>query len=173
MHRGHTPTPEGFRKGNAIDGHPTDSGRNPEDWDADGAAVEMRCGCGADGMDDIPADGSTGIPVRPAKRDRTAGPVEVRPHGERRHGERPEHAIHKPIGSMRPMGRRDSIHHDMGGDSICGMEEGGTMCRPAEDADRISREAETMRAEEHLDAMDEDACEDGDYAGEGMEEDAE
>ena len=58
---------------------------------------------------------------------------------------------------MRPMGRRDSIHPDMGGDSLCGMEEGGTVCRSAEDVDRISREAEMMRAEEHLDAVDETA----------------
>lgn len=31
------------------------------------------------------------------------------------------------------------------------------MCQPAEDVDRISWEAETMRAEEHFDAVDETA----------------
>ena len=48
----------------------------------------------------------------------------------------------------------------MGGDSICSMEEGGTMCQSVEDVDRISWEAEMMKAEEHFDAMDDDACED-------------
>lgn len=49
---------------NAIDGYPAYSGMNPEDRDADGAAVEMRCGYDVDGMDGIPADEFTGIPVR-------------------------------------------------------------------------------------------------------------
>lgn len=46
------------------------------------------------------------------------------------------------------------------------------MCQSIEDVDRISWEAEMMRAEEHFDAMDEDAYEESDYAEEGMEEDA-
>lgn len=58
---------------------------------------------------------------------------------------------------MRPMGRRDCIHPDMGGNRPCGMEEGGTTRRPAEDIGRISREAEMTRAEERFDAADEAA----------------
>jgi ribosomal protein S27E len=37
------------------------------------------------------------------------------------------------------------------------MEEGGTMCQSIEDVDRISWEAEMMRAEEHFDAVNETA----------------
>ena len=47
------------------------------------------------------------------------------------------------------------------------------MGQSIEEVDRISWEADMMRAEEHFDAMDEDAYDDSDYAGEGMEEDAE
>jgi len=47
------------------------------------------------------------------------------------------------------------------------------MGQSIEDVDRISWEADMMLAEEHFDAMDEDAYEDGDYAEDGMEEDAE
>lgn len=64
------------------------------------------------------------------------------------------------------MGRRDFIHPDMGGDSLCSMEEGGTMYQSVEDVDRISWEAEMMRAEEHFDSMDEDE----DCAEEGTED---
>lgn len=53
------------------------------------------------------------------------------------------------------------------------MEEGGAMDQSVEEVDRISWEADMMRAEEHFDAMDEDAYEDGDYAEDGMEEYAE
>lgn len=45
----------------AIDGYLIDSGRNPEDWDVDGAAVEMRCRYDVDGIDDIPPDEFTDI----------------------------------------------------------------------------------------------------------------
>ena len=86
--------------------------------------------------------------------------MKVRPHGERRHNERPEHLAHKPIESMRLVGRRACIRPDMGGDSLCSMEEGGNMCQSVEEVDRISWEAEMMRAEEHFDSMDEDAYED-------------
>lgn len=55
--------------------------------------------------------------------------------------------------------------------AAAGMEDG--MCQSVEDVDRISWEADMMRAEEHFDAMDEDAYEDGDYAEDGMEEYAE
>jgi len=55
--------------------------------------------------------------------------------------------------------------------ATAGMEDG--MCQSIEEVDRISWEADMMLAEEHFDAMDEDAYEDSDYAGEGMEEDAE
>lgn len=44
------------------------------------------------------------------------------------------------------------------------------MCQSIEDVDRISWEAEMMHAEEHFDAMDEDAYEDGDCAEEGTED---
>lgn len=47
------------------------------------------------------------------------------------------------------------------------------MGQSIEEVDRISWEADMTLAEEHFDAMDEDAYEDGNYAGEGMEEDAE
>ena len=47
------------------------------------------------------------------------------------------------------------------------------MGQSIEEVDRISWEADMMLAEEHFDAMDEDAYEDSDYAGEGMEGDAE
>lgn len=55
--------------------------------------------------------------------------------------------------------------------ATAGMEDG--MGQSIEEVDRISWEADMMLAEEHFDAMDEDAYEDSDYAGEGMEEDAE
>ena len=55
--------------------------------------------------------------------------------------------------------------------ATAGME--GGMGQSIEEVDRISWEADMMLAEEHFDAMDEDAYEDGDYAGEGMKEDAE
>lgn len=48
------------------------------------------------------------------------------------------------------------------------MEEGGTMYQSVEDVDRISWEAEMMRAEEHFDSMDDDAYED--CADEGTED---
>lgn len=47
------------------------------------------------------------------------------------------------------------------------------MCQSIEDVDRISWEADMMLAEEHFDAMNEDAYEDSDYAEEGMKEYAE
>lgn len=34
------------------------------------------------------------------------------------------------------------------------------MCQSVEEVDRISWEAEMMKAEEHFDAMDDEACED-------------
>lgn len=40
------------------------------------------------------------------------------------------------------------------------------MCQSVEEVDRISWEADMMRAEEHFDAMDEDAYSDEDYAEE-------
>ena len=40
------------------------------------------------------------------------------------------------------------------------------MCQSVEEVDRISWEADMMRAEEHFDAMDEDAYRDEDYAEE-------
>ena len=52
--------------------------------------------------------------------------------------------------------------------ATAGMEDG--MCQSIEEVDRISWEADMMLAEEHFDAMDEDAYEDSDYAGEGMED---
>lgn len=55
--------------------------------------------------------------------------------------------------------------------ATAGMEDG--MCQSIEEVDRISWEADMMLAEEHFDAMDEDAYEDSDYAEDGMEEDAE
>lgn len=42
------------------------------------------------------------------------------------------------------------------------------MCQSVEEVDRISWEAETMRAEEYFDSMNED--EDGDRADEGTED---
>lgn len=47
------------------------------------------------------------------------------------------------------------------------------MDQSVEEVDRISWEADMMRAEEHFDAMDEEAYEDSDYAEDGMEEDSE
>lgn len=93
--------------------------------------------------------------------------MKVRPHGERRHDERPEHAPHKPIESIRLMGRCDCLRPDMDGNHLCSMEEGGTMCQSVEEVDRISWEAEMMRAEEHFDAMDDDECEDCEEEAEG------
>lgn len=55
--------------------------------------------------------------------------------------------------------------------ATAGMEDG--MDQSIEEVDRISWEADMMLAEEHFDAMDEDAYEDGDYAEDRMEEDAE
>nr|DAE55149.1 MAG TPA: hypothetical protein [Caudoviricetes sp.] len=49
--------------------------------------------------------------------------------------------------------------------AIAGMEDG--MDQPVEEVDRISWEADMMLAEEHFDAMDEDAYRDEDYAEEG------
>lgn len=46
------------------------------------------------------------------------------------------------------------------------------MCQSIEEVDRISWEADMMLAEEHFDAMDEDAYEDGDYAEEERKETA-
>lgn len=47
------------------------------------------------------------------------------------------------------------------------------MDQSIEEVDRISWEADMMLAEEHFDAMDEDAYEDGDYAEDEMGDDAE
>lgn len=55
--------------------------------------------------------------------------------------------------------------------ATAGMEDG--MCQSIDEVDRISWEADMMLAEEHFDAMDEDAYEDSDYAEDGMEDDAE
>lgn len=52
---------------NAINDYLTYSGMNPEDWDVDGAAVEMRCRYDVDSIDDIPEDEFTDILVRFAK----------------------------------------------------------------------------------------------------------
>lgn len=49
---------------NAINDYLTYSGMNPEDWDVDGAAVEMKCRYDVDSIDDIPADEFTDILVR-------------------------------------------------------------------------------------------------------------
>lgn len=46
---------------NAINDYLTNCGMNPEDWDVDGAAVEMRCSYDVDSIDDIPADEFTDI----------------------------------------------------------------------------------------------------------------
>lgn len=52
---------------NAINDYLTYSGMNPEDWDVDGAASEMRCRYDVDSIDDIPADEFTDILVRFSK----------------------------------------------------------------------------------------------------------
>lgn len=52
---------------NAIDGYLAYGGRNPDDWDVYGAAVEMRCRYDVDGIDDIPADELADILERFAK----------------------------------------------------------------------------------------------------------
>ena len=52
---------------NAINDYLTYSGQNPDDWDVDGAAVEMRCRYDVDSIDDIPADEFADILVRSAK----------------------------------------------------------------------------------------------------------
>lgn len=52
---------------NAINDYLTYSGMNPEDWDVDGAAAEMRCRYDVDSIDDIQADEFTDILVRFAK----------------------------------------------------------------------------------------------------------
>lgn len=52
---------------NAINDYLTNSGQNPDDWDVDGAAVEMRCSYDVDSIDDIPADEFTDILVRFSK----------------------------------------------------------------------------------------------------------
>lgn len=92
--------------------------------------------------------------------------MKVRPHGERIPDERPEHAPHKPIESVRLVWRCDCLCPDMGCNPLCSMEEGGTVCQSIEDVDRISWEAEMMLAEEHFDSMDEDE----DCAEEGTED---
>ena len=51
--------------------------------------------------------------------------------------------------------------------ATAGMEDG--MCQSIEEVDRISWEADMMLAEEHFDAMDEDAYSDEDYAEEEEE----
>lgn len=55
----------GFK--NAINDYLAYSGQNPDDRDVDGAAPEMRCRYDVDGIDDIPADEFTDIPVRFSK----------------------------------------------------------------------------------------------------------
>lgn len=52
---------------NAINDYLTNCNMNPEDWDVDGAAVEMRCRYDVDSIDDIPADEFTDILERFAK----------------------------------------------------------------------------------------------------------
>ena len=49
--------------------------------------------------------------------------------------------------------------------ATAGMEDG--MCQSIEEVDRISWEAEMMKAEEHFDAMDDDECEDCEEEAEG------
>ena len=46
---------------NAINDYLTNCSMNPEDWDVDGAAVEMRCSYDVDSIDDIPSDEFTDI----------------------------------------------------------------------------------------------------------------
>lgn len=46
---------------NAINDYLINSGQNPEDWDVDGAAAEMRCSYDVDSIDDIPSDEFTDI----------------------------------------------------------------------------------------------------------------
>ena len=92
--------------------------------------------------------------------------MKVRPYGERKHNAYHEHLEHKPIESVRLVGRCDCLCPDMGGNPLCSVEGDGTMCQSIEDVDRISWEAEMMRAEEHFDSMDEDE----DCAEEGTED---
>ena len=49
--------------------------------------------------------------------------------------------------------------------ATAGMEDG--MCQSIEEVDRISWEADMMKAEEHFDAMDDDECEDCEEEAEG------
>lgn len=93
--------------------------------------------------------------------------MKVRPHRERIRNAYHEHSCYKPIESMRLMGRRDYLHSDLVGNHLCSLEEGGTVCQSIEDVDRISWEAEMMKAEEHFDAMDDDECEDCEEEAEG------